>query len=58
MKRERIERLKVLFDDAWGVMENEWSFGDFTKDIEKDKAEAEEIFAELLKEAEYGSSNL
>jgi hypothetical protein len=51
MKRERIERLKKLFDDAWGVMEDEWNFGEFKTRIEEDSKEAQQIFAELLKEA-------
>jgi hypothetical protein len=52
MKRERIERLKELFDSAFNVVRNEWDFGDFTAQNNADEKEAEEIFAELLSEAE------
>lgn len=57
MKRERIERLKELFDDAFSVVRNEWSFGDFTAQIAADEAEANEIFAELLSEADQTGSD-
>jgi hypothetical protein len=51
MKRARIERLKEIFDKAFGVMRHEWDFGEFTAQNEADEKEAAEIFAELLREA-------
>ena len=52
MKRERVERLKAIFDDAWAVVRNEWDFGEFSTKIDADEKEAEQIFAELLAETE------
>lgn len=52
MKRERIERLKEMFDDAFSAMRSEWDFGHFTAINDANEKEAEEIFAELFAEAE------
>lgn len=51
MKRAQIERLKELFDQAWNVLDQEWSFGEFKARIEADREEADAIWAELLREA-------
>ncbi len=51
MKRQQIERLKELFDDAFTVVRNEWDFGDFRAQLDADEKEAQAIFAELLAEA-------
>lgn len=52
MKRERIERLKELWDDAWGVVRNEWDFPPFTEKLNAEEKEVEEIFAELFAESD------
>jgi hypothetical protein len=52
MKREKIERLKELWDDAWNVVRNEWGFGDFKEQLDAKEKEAKEIFADLLREAD------
>lgn len=52
MKREKIERLKEIYDNAFGVLRAEWDFGDFKKQNDSDEKEAEAIFSELLREAD------
>ena len=52
MKRERIERLKEIYEEAASVMEAEWTFGKFREKMAQERKEAEAIFEELLSEAE------
>lgn len=52
MKRERIARLREIFEDAMSVVHAEWNFGHFKAANAAVDKEAEEIFTELLAEAE------
>lgn len=50
MKRERLERLKELFDQGWEAIEAEWNMPPFKDKIAATRKEAEELWNELLEE--------